>query len=141
MIDPDDQENYSVGNIHKKTLQPKTKYIGIFDSETFLNDWRNNCISERSFRCTDLSFFNDESVETGDQSKIGSNIRHGLYAYSSKDWDDVKEKMIEEAKQAREEWIKLHPVVQKTPEQLLLEKLNQEAQEIKNKILPTKVKK
>ena len=89
----------------------------IFDQESFLNDWRNNCISERSFRCTDMKFF-DESAETGDQSAIGSNIRHGLYAYSSKDWADVKEKMIEEAKEAREEWLKNHPIVEKTPLQL-----------------------
>jgi len=101
LIDEDDQENYSVGNIHKKTLQPKTFYINIFDNETFLNDWRNNCISERSFRCTDMKFFDDDATNTGDQSAIGSNIRHGLYAYSSKDWADVKEKMIEEAKEAR----------------------------------------
>ena len=74
-----------------------------------------------------MKFFDDEATETGDQSAIGSNIRHGLYAYSSKDWADVKEKMIEEAKEAREEYLKSHPVIEKTPEQLEQERIEKEA--------------
>ena len=65
-----------------------------------LKDWNDNCITDRSFRCKDLSFFDDNSLfwasdkpegNIGDQNVMGSNIRHGIYAYSSKDWDNFKE--------------------------------------------------
>jgi len=64
----------------------------------------------------DLTFFNDKAdfiedgndkqCNIGDSNTLLSNIRHGIYAYSSKDWEHVKEQMIEETKKAREEHVK-----------------------------------
>lgn len=108
MIDSDDQYDYAIGRIHKKTLQPKQKHIGMFDVENFMSDWNNNCINDRSFRCLDLAFFDDYEGEldnedgVGDDMALGSGIvRHGIYVNSSKDWNKVKDSIIEETKLAR----------------------------------------
>jgi hypothetical protein len=89
----------------------------MFDMDHCWRDWRDNCISERSFRCTDLTFFDDNSLfwkednerraNLGDQNTLGQdNGRHGFYLMSSKDWEKMKEKMIEENKKAQEEFKK-----------------------------------
>ena len=61
LIDEDDQEAYSRGLLHKKTLQPKEKHLEKFDLQRFLKDWKENCISDSSFRCSDISFFDDNA--------------------------------------------------------------------------------
>lgn len=60
LIDPDDQENYALGRVNKKTLQPLSKHLHVFDLEYFKADWKDNSLTERSFRCVDLSFFEDD---------------------------------------------------------------------------------
>lgn len=93
LIDVDDQHLYALGKLHKKTLQPKKKWIGMFDAETFINDWRNNCITERSLQIRDKRFFHDPLMCRGDfqpgegmvnVDEVSSNIRHGHYLFSSK---------------------------------------------------------
>lgn len=142
LIDPDDQENYALGKIHKKTLQPIDKYIDMFDIDLCRRDYKDNCISERSFRCTDLSFFDDNRLfweaknkegNIGDQNVQGTSMRHGIYAYSSKDWAEVKQKIIEETNKAKEDFIqkKKEEEKDKTEEEKLQEQKEQEAEEIK----------
>ena len=71
----------------------------MFDLQFFLRDWRDNCISEKSFKCIDLSFFDDTPAflqnedgtnETGDLNQADLSLRHGTYLYSSKDWFKYK---------------------------------------------------
>jgi hypothetical protein len=50
--------------------------------DTIKRDWKDNAISEKSLRCVDASFFKDE--------ELGHNVRHGAYAFSSKDWTEFK---------------------------------------------------
>ena len=56
-----------------------------------MRDWSNNNISESSLRVKDKSFFD---VDMTMQNISGS--RHGVYAFSRKDWDKIKEKVEEE---------------------------------------------
>jgi len=88
----------------------------MFDLKGMKKDWKDNCINDRSFRCTDHSFFDDKSnfwsdtkqtdANVGDQNIIGSNIRHGVYAYSSKDWHIVRAQIIEENNIAKTKYLK-----------------------------------
>lgn len=48
--------------------------------------------------------------------------------------------MIQEAQEARQEYLETHKPVKKTADELEQERLNREAAEIKKKILPTKIK-
>ena len=80
--------------------------------DTFLRDWKDNCITERSFQCLDNSFFEDvnkpfQLVEgaDGEQNIVSNNIRHGIYAKSSKDWESVKLQIAEESKRVRDNHI------------------------------------
>ena len=96
-------EDYGTGRSHKKTLQPRRSRINVFDLEFFLRDWQGNSISERSFRCLDLSFFDDTPAcmqddknanSTGDQNNMDLSLRHGKYLYSSKDWIKSKSEIM-----------------------------------------------
>lgn len=73
LIDPDDCENYAKGKIHKKTLQPLELYMHTFDLERMKRDWKDNAISDSSFRCKDLSFFDDNSL-FWEGKKDGANM-------------------------------------------------------------------
>jgi hypothetical protein len=99
LIDPDDCEGYALGKLHKKTLQPLPRFIHQFDIKKFFQDWSNNNINDRSFKNVKGEEFNAESHNDGvDSGVIGSILRHGTYAYSSKDWDTIKEKIADEKK-------------------------------------------
>ena len=113
----------------------------IFDMDHFLADWRDNCITDKSLICKDMNFF-DELTEGAGDTYGTTNVRHGLYAFSSKDWNDIKGQIAEENKQAKAEHIQVLKETgqYKSEEQLELEKLEREAQALKNKILPSKVK-
>lgn len=71
-----------MGTLNKKTLQPRNRYINVIDEELLKADWRNNSINDKSLKCVDMSFFEDE--------EFGTNLRHGVYAFSSRDWDNIK---------------------------------------------------
>ena len=88
-------EAFGLGKLNKKTLQPRRKRLDVFDMEYFLKDWETNNISDRSFRCKDLTFYDDsppvqgnsKNVNScGDENNIDLGDRHGVYLYSSKDW-------------------------------------------------------
>ena len=69
---------------------------------------------------------------------IGSGIvRHGIYVNSSKDWNKVKDSIIEETKLARQNYIQKN---KKTHQELQQIEDERKAQEIKRAILPTKIK-
>jgi hypothetical protein len=70
MIDKDDQENYARGRINKKTLQPIEKYIHVFDMAHLHKEWKINNINDRTFRCIDGSFF-DDNVDIWNKGKLG----------------------------------------------------------------------
>jgi RNA polymerase-binding transcription factor DksA len=110
--------------------------------EHFLGDWRDNCITDKSLICKDHTFF-DELTEGAGDTYGTTNVRHGLYAYSSKDWNEIKDQIAEETKKARAEHIQVMKDTgsYKTEEQLELECLEREALALKNRILPSKVKK
>ena len=66
-------------------------YINKFKLDLLMRDWSNNNISESSLRVKDKSFFD---VDMTMQNISGS--RHGVYAFSRKDWDKIKEKVEDE---------------------------------------------
>lgn len=109
LIDPEDQENYANGKVSIKTLQPVEKYLHVFDMEHLLKEWKVNNINDRSFRCTDPAFFDDnadfwqKNQKLGESDQPNQGIRHGVYAQSSKDWEKIKPMMIEETNKMREE--------------------------------------
>ena len=115
----------------------------MFDIDRLKEDWGKNGLDERSLRCKDLAFFddaeNDGSVAAsqaavGDMNTIGTSIRHGVYAYSSKDWSMMKSKFEQETKDAQEKKkIELGPEVYEQKQK------DKEARAIKKKLLPTKV--
>ena len=75
-----------------------------------------------------------------------SNTRHGVYAYSSKDWDKIKDKIIEEADDARKKHIeKLEKEAEKeglgAADAKKAVQGQQIANEIKRRLIPTKIKK
>lgn len=84
--------------INARTLQPKKKYIDVFDYSIFLHDWKHNRINGKSFIITDDDLFFEEHMPSwkqdpvGNSQKDGASVhaaqvsnRYGLYAYSSKD--------------------------------------------------------
>jgi hypothetical protein len=95
--------------------------------EHFLADWRDNCITDRSLICKDHTFFDEMSEGAGDTYGT-TNVRHGVYAYSSKDWHEIKSQIAEEAIKARAEHIQVLKDTGgfKTDEELALEKLERE---------------
>lgn len=101
-------EAYGTGKIHQRTLQPRRSRLDVFNLEHFLRDWETNNISDGSFRCMDLSFFDDTPAgivnsnanSTGDQNIMDMSDRHGTYLYSSKDWHQSKDQIVREEKEA-----------------------------------------
>lgn len=104
-------------------------------------DWRDNCITDRSLVCKDASFF-DELFEGAGDTYGTTNVRHGVYAYSSKDWAEIKSQIAEEAVKARAEHIQVlkDTGAYKSEEELEKEKFEREQEELRKKILPTKTK-
>ena len=92
LFDADDVEAYATGKLDIKTLQPKDLYIDVVDAECIKSDWKDNAISEKTLKCLDPSFYSEEKP----------SARHGIYAQSSKDWPELKLKMLEEAKTIKE---------------------------------------
>ena len=85
---------YATGKLTTKTLQPKAKYISAIDTEVLKQDWRENSISEKTLRCLDPTFFDEETIVSS---------RHGIYAMSSKEWNNIKDKVEEESKLIKEQ--------------------------------------
>jgi len=61
----------------------------------FLRDWQQNNIHEQSLKMIDNTFFE------GRQTENPSLVRHGVYAYSSKDWDKIKDEIAKESKECK----------------------------------------
>lgn len=120
----------------------------MFDMQHLMKEWKVNNINDRSFRCIDPSFFDDnadfwqKNQKLGESDQPNQGIRHGVYATSSKDWEKIKPMMIEETNKMREAHLnKLKEKEQAmTKEELEQHKKDKQAEEVKRKILPTKVK-
>ena len=48
MLYAEDVEQYVLGKLNKKTLKLKPRYINMIDIDILLNDWKYNCLSEKS---------------------------------------------------------------------------------------------
>ena len=91
LIDADDVETYAAGKLDMKTLQAKDLYIDVVDADTIRQDWKDNAITEKTLKCLDPSFYTEEKPSN----------RHGIYAQSSKDWPELKLKLLEEVKELK----------------------------------------
>ena len=59
----------------------------MIDIDVLRKDWKCNSLSEKSIVITDHHFYKKSMIE---------DVRHGIYARSSKDWADIQSQFIQE---------------------------------------------
>ena len=68
-------------------------------------------------------------------------MRHGVYAYSSKEWDTVKKQIMDETNKAKADYLKKKEAetAKMTKEEREQQSRDEEAAKVKKAVLPTKV--